>query len=379
MEKPFYYIKSILISGFLLFTQTYATETRCTKDFLVLDVGSSTTKGTLYTKDICNKNKIIDRKTFNLNYQYQTCISDADGKNIPEKCIIGGREVMQNIARYFSIKCHNNCFAAVTGWARYINNQEEWLNEIKKIGIKAKIVSQDYEGGLKLSAIKKVYDNKPIIAFDIGGGSFQLVWQDENGKIQHYNSLHGTDNFTHEIQDTLFSERSRGCIKARNNLHLLSNSNASLNEVKIAQEMAKQACSEQCAITFNANDLQNAINYTDEKIGKLILANTRLQEFVKKYKPTVYADTLLFNLGIRKQLGVNRNTVTIDDIYKIMTSVSGMHYVQIKSKYPDLPDICVNTTQPAMLILYTIMKSLSINEIVSIQTDYMEAFLEENL
>lgn len=371
---------NILIISFLIFiTNVYGAETICTKDFLVLDVGSSTTKGTLYTKDIYKNNKITSKKTFNINYPYQACLSDSGGKSLPKKCIDGGKQVMQNIQKHFGIKCNNNCFAAVTGWARYIDNQDEWFKEISKTGIKAMIVSQDYEGNLKLSAIKKAYSNKDVIAFDIGGGSFQLVWEDENGQIQNYNSLYGTDNFTHDIQDALFSERSKVCIKARNNLHLLRNSKASLAEIKSAEETEKKLCSGQCSITFSESDLQNAISYADDKIGRFIVADTRLQDFVKKNNPTVYADTLLFNLGIRKQLGVNKDVITIDDVYKIMTSVSGMHYIQIKSKYPNLPDICVNTTQPAMLILYTIMKSLGINQMTTIQTDYMEAFLEENL
>jgi hypothetical protein len=62
-----------------------------------------------------------------------------------------------------------------------------------------------------------------------------------------------------------------------------------------------------------------------------------------------------------------------------MMSVSGMEFVEIKSTYPDLPDICVNTTQPAMLILYTIINSLGVNEIYGIETDYIESFVNLQL
>jgi hypothetical protein len=370
-------LASALIINLAFSFASYSTE--CEKNFLVIDVGSSTTKGTLYTKDLCNGNRTINKQYFNQNYPYQACLSDSNSKSLPKFCIDGGVQAIESIKEYFKVDCKDNCFAFATGWARYIDNQHDWIDHVSKTGVKPKVVSQDYEGELKLVALKNMFQDKPFIGFDIGGGSFQLVWQDKEGKIHHYNSNYGTDNFTHDIQDKLMSDRVKKCVKARNQINLLKNSSGDKDEMLKAIKKEKELCGKNCAITFSKKKLDDAIAYAQEKVGQPLLAHSELQKFVKENKPVVYADTLLVNLGIKKQLGIEKERISHEDIYKIMQSVSGMHFVEIKSTYPDLPDMCVNTTQPSMLILYTIMKSLGVDEIYGVETDYMDSFINSQI
>ena len=348
----------------------------------MIDVGSSTTKGTLYTKDLCNGKVTVKKEHFNKNYPYQACLSDSTSNRLPRTCIDGGIQIIESIRNHFKLDCQGNCFAFATGWARYIENQDEWISRVSKTGIYPKIVSQEYEGKLKLIALKNEFHKHPFIGFDIGGGSFQLVWEGEDGEINHYNSPYGTDNFTHDIQEKLLPERAKRCVKARHELTLsqvIENNNADKNVLSVTKTKAHQACDTNCIITFDKTRLNDAIAYADKKIGQPLLANSSLQKFIKKTKPVVYADTLLVNLGIKKQLGLNKEKITLDDIYGIMISVSGMHFLEIQSKYPALPDICVNTVQSSMLILYTIMKNLGINEIHGIETDYMDSFINSQI
>ncbi len=372
-------LTSSLILNLAFVLAPYATETKCERDFLVIDVGSSTTKGILYTKNLCNNKKTIKKQHFNKHYPYQACLSDAGSTILPKNCIDGGMQAIESIKTHFKIDCIDNCFAFATGWARYIDNQSEWISEVSQKGIDSRVASQDYEGELKLIALKNMFHNQPFIGFDIGGGSFQLVWQGKDGKIHHYNSPYGTDNFTHDIQNKLLSERSTMCIKARNQLNLLKNNGAPQGDLLKATKDVQQVCGQNCVITFSKKRLDDAIAYAQEKIGQSLVDNIELQKFIDENKPIVYADTLLVNLGIKKQLGLDKDKITSQDIYKIMTSVSGMHFVEIKSTYPHLPDICVNTTQPSMLILYTIMKSLRVNEIYGIETDYMDSFINSQI
>lgn len=365
----------ILILNLVFVFPSYSLDVTCHKVFLVIDVGSSTTKGFLYTKDRCNGNQTVKKQSFNHNYPYQACLSDSNSQSLPKDCIDGGVKAIEFIKSHFKIDCTDNCFAFATGWARYIDNQNEWLKSVRETKVQPRIISQEYEGELKLMALKEIFKDKPFIGFDIGGGSFQLVWQGKDGIIHHYNSSYGTDNFTHDIQDKLLSERAKACVKARNNLTLLNNSKAEAVEIAKAVKDEEQACGRKCSITFSKKKLDDAIAYAHEKIGKPLVEHSELQKFIKENKPIVYADTLLVNLGLKKQLGLNKDSVTSNDIYKIMMSVSGMEFIEIKSTYPDLPDICINTTQPAMLILYTIMNSLGVNEIHGVETDYMESFV----
>jgi hypothetical protein len=379
MQRKMQLFFILLTNLSLIFSTNLNAKEACHKDFLVIDVGSSTTKGFFYKKDLCNGNKTIEKKSFNYNYPYQACLSESKSQTLPRNCIDGGINGIAHIKSHFNINCTDNCFAFATGWARYIDNKDEWLDSVGLLKVQPQVVSQKYEGELKLIALKERLADKPFIGFDIGGGSFQLVWQGSDGIIHHYNSPYGTDNFTYDIQDKLLSERAKACVKARNNLNILREGKAEESQIKKAIKDERSACGKNCTITFSKQKLDEAIAYGQEKIGKPLMEHEELQKFIRENKPTVYADTLLVNLGIKKQLGLNKESITSSDLYKIMMSVSGMEFVEIKSTYPDLPDICVNTTQPAMLILYTIINSLGVNEIYGIETDYIESFVNLQL
>jgi hypothetical protein len=371
-----------LILNLVFSFSSSAMDNACERDFLVIDIGSSTTKGMLYTKDLCNKKVTLKKQFFNQNYPYQACLSNSKSKSLPTDCINGGIQAIESIKQYFKIDCHKNCFAFATGWARYIENQDEWISKVNNTGVQTKIASQEYEGRLKLIALKNELHAHSFIGFDIGGGSFQLVWEEGDGIIHHYNSHYGTDNFTHDIQEKLLSDEAKVCVEARHKLtlfKLLGKNDVDKDALSLAQKEAYQACNKSDAITFDKTRLDEAIAYADQKIGQPLLAHTALQSFIKTNKPVVYADTLLVTLGIKKQLGLNKDKITLDDIYKIMTSISGMNLTAIQSTYPDLPDGCVNTTQSSMLILYTIMKSLGIHEIHAIETDYMDSFINSQI
>lgn len=215
------------------------------------------------------------------------------------------------------------------------------------------------------------------MAFDIGGGSFQLGWFDHENNLHQYNSQYGTDNFTHLLQQKFFSEKEQKCAHARNDLLMVQNDEKLL---KKALDDEKSFCSADTLVSIKISDIDKAISYADEIIGTPIKANKGLQKIVSAgKKPKIYADSLLFSLGMRKQLGFDKDIITVHDIHKVLTSVSGMNYDEIKATYPKLPDICLYTTQPAMLILYSILKNLNIEEIHIIQTDYMEHFVDSNL
>ncbi len=356
----------------------------CIRKFLILDIGSSTTKSILYTKDVCNNNKTIKKESFNKNYPYQSCLSDSDSNILPERCVIEGTKVISAIKEHFQLNCQDDsqCTAIATGWARYTENINDWILAVKDINVEPLIASQTHEGEMKLNAIKDTAINahKPFIAFDIGGGSFQLGWFGHNNKLYQHNGGYGTDNFTHDLQAKFLSQSDQACVHARNKLILLANGgNSEPALIKNALKQQEAFCNVTSLTSVHPKDLDKVIKYADEKIGAEIRSNNALQSFITAEHPTIYGDSLLLSLGFKNQLGFDKDIVTTDDIYKVMQSVSGMTYTQIKSIYPHLPDICVNTTQASMLILYTIMKSLNINEIHIIQTDYMEHFVDSHI
>ena len=70
----FVFSSFFLTISFLFSFHSFAVENKvdnksqCIVKFLVIDVGSSTTKSILYTKDKCDNNKTIEKKTLNKNY-----------------------------------------------------------------------------------------------------------------------------------------------------------------------------------------------------------------------------------------------------------------------------------------------------------------------
>lgn len=378
--KSYYDIVIILFLLFFLQKNVYSD---CIKNFLIFDIGSSTTKSILYKKDICNGKKIIDKQVFNHNYPYQACLSDTQDNILPDACIEGGVQAIQIIKDHFNLKCDGDaqCVAIATGWARYMQNPTAWSDAVRKTNVEPIIASQNYEGEMKLNAIKAntISQNKSFLGFDIGGGSFQLGWFDEKNHLHQYNSNYGTDNFTHDLQEKFFSLNEKKCIRARNNFILVNNGSADKKSLKQASDNISQECAAGYRTTLKTKELDQAIAFTYEQIGKPISENMTLRNFIKNNKPVIYADSLLFSLGIRKQLGYDRDIITIDDVHKIMVSIAGMTYDQVKKTYPNLPDICINTTQPSMLILYSLMRSLNIDEIHIIQTDYMEHFVDSQI
>ncbi len=364
----------------------------CIIKYLVFDVGSSTTKGIFYQKDKCNGNKLISKQVFNRNYPYQSCLNDSKEQGImPKRCIIEGIEVMKSIKSHFGVTCKGDaeCYAVVTAWARNTKNIQDWIGAAKKINIKPTVASQMYEGEIKLRAMKKTIselnakDKHHFIVFDIGGASFQLGWMDHE-KPHQYHGIYGTDNFTYLLQKEFLSAHDVKCIKAHNKIILMGDTKNSEDEEyhQILQEILhhkKHFCNDRSITTIDEENLNAAIEYTRNIIGKPIIQDKELQHFIIANKPVLIGDSLLFNLGLRQQLGINKEIVTKEDIYSIIKSLAGISHNEITIKYPKLPEICINTTQPAMIILYIVMESLHVDAIHIAQSDHTEMFLHQQV
>jgi hypothetical protein len=362
----------VVITGIFPFS---AQANSCIKKFLIFDVGSSTTKSTLYTKDLC-QNITLKKEALNKNYPYQACLNHSQNNILSGHCLVGGTKILASIKDHFELcREKDQCFALATGWARTTNNIKDWSQEVEKLNIKPIIVSQDYEGHLKLQAISDhVKPEEKFLALDIGGGSFQISWFD--GKAKKYNSSLGTDNFAHELYQVFLEQKDLACMKARNQVIVAKKGGGNLEKALADEE---EICDQKCLVTIEEKDYQKMIIWADEKIGKPLRDNKELQDFVKKYQPTIYADSLLFTLGLKEQLELKKNQVTLEDLEKLLKTLSGQTIENINLLYPNLPDICLYSTQPSLVILYTILKNLHLKSFEIVETDYMESFLDSSI
>jgi hypothetical protein len=354
----------------------FAEAKTCIKQFLIFDVGSSTTKSILYTKDLCKNNATIKRDFLNQNYPYQACLNNSKDQNLSQPCLIGGAKILSSIKEHFNLcKEKNQCFALATGWARTTNNINHWSHEVAKLNIKPIVVTQDYEGELKLKAIADhLKSEEKFLAFDIGGGSFQITWMD--GSKQKYNSAFGTDNFAHKLQETFLNKEDLACLTARNQLILAKKGGGELDQATAAE---KATCTSKSLATTKEEDYEKMLLWADEIIGKPLRDNKALQSFIDTNKPKFYADSLLFTLGIKEQLELGKDQVTLEDLEKLLKTFSSKTSDDIHTLYPKLPDICLYSTQASLVILYTILKNLNLPAFELVQTDYMESFLDTAL
>jgi hypothetical protein len=333
----------------------------CNSHYLVFDIGSSTTKSFLYN----NKSFKLE-KTSNYPFSYQSCLNESSNNQLSQSCIKTGTALLAKIKKEYNL-CNKpkQSFALATAWARNTNNIHQWEAEVNKIQIVPKVISQSYEGELMMEAIKSqiAKEGEQFLAFGIGGGSSQIV-RSTDGLNQYHGSF-GTDNFTYALQQLFLEEEAKCCATAKDQLFV----------GKDNQDEVDQVCHEECLTSIPEKNLKEALIFADDLIGKPIREDKELQAFIKVNKPKIYASSLLFSLGIKKQLQLNKNQVTLKDLEKLMKILSGKTLTEIKTLYPTMPDQIINTAEPAIILLYTILKNLDLEGFEIVEVDYMKSFL----
>jgi hypothetical protein len=150
-------------------------------------------------------------------------------------------------------------------------------------------------------------------------------------------------------------------------------------ELDKATAAEKATCTSKSLATTREEDYEAMLTWADEIIGKPLRANKPLQAFIAQNKPKIYADSLLFTLGLKEQLELGKDKVTLEELERLLKTFSSKTSDDISNLYPKLPDICLYSTQASLVILYTILKNLNIPAFELVQTDYMESFLDTAL
>lgn len=175
-------------------------KSKCNFDAIVFDIGSGASKSYRYHIDFCDHElniSIVDDKVIHI--QYQECISNSEGTEIPKYCLAMGAKSVKAFRDYYNVDCTKNlCMGVATAWARNADNADNIIEFYKKQGIDIEIIDQVQEGTLSLEAAMKVIDEDlqtEALILDLGGGSHQISYYDKYENIEIYLGSLGNSNF----------------------------------------------------------------------------------------------------------------------------------------------------------------------------------------
>ena len=307
----------------------------CIENRYAFDVGSGAIKTTGNKVDKC-KGEILEKLgEHNVHIKYESCMQHKEDKLvISQDCINQTKEAIQGIEKAYDMDCATSrCAGVATAWARKASNASELLKLFKAEKIDIEVLPQEDEGELgfytaKTDVAAKNTVNEKIVVWDLGGGSFQLSALDSKKEIHVYNGMYGVESF---------------------------------------DKMIRKAFIHDDAIYFDKEKIDKAIDFTVKKLGYKIRKDSVIRNRVLEKDVVVYAIGRPMYRGIRETLNFNE-VVTKEQIYNAAVSFSGKSVAEVQKIYPMLPDHYVRQSQPALILIYSIMEGLGIDQIHILNT-----------
>lgn len=315
----------------------------CLTDKYIFDIGSGGIRSTGYSVDICKGliHKKIAENYYNMPLQ-EYISNSHDGRTIPDSYVKKGRDAFIHLKHQFGIDCvKERCLAVATAWARNATNSSQLIEEIKKEGIDTYVISQQDEGKISFDSLAKDnnltdFEKRNTIVFDIGGGSFQLNYMSEQGKIMVYNGPYGMFNFKKLIL-AKFSENG-----------VLSSS---------ALDMVKE--------------------FALKEIGSKLESHTELYNKLLNKNLLVLGTGAFMGSCIKQQLGLG-GYVSLSGVEKALADIFGKSVVEIQKIYPNMPEEHTVNAQFSLLIVYAIMKEGGIKAITIPHNVHVNEYLALN-
>lgn len=312
---------------------------------IAFDVGSSTTKAKagVYCDDELVKGFGMDYKLM----PYQEYLNK-NSNTLPEDAKTIGQATMKSLIRYFySLSSDKDIDVKVAGiasaWARRASNADDYLDSLSNSMINLEIISQDKEGeiGYKSVIANAAFlddSDKDIVVCDIGGGSFQISF-DLLNDIKVYHGQFGSVNFFDSVKKTL------GHTSTEDNYRFLSSS-----EVDLARELSVSNI-EKPLESFKKVFLDNKNNIYIKGIGQFL--NDGIRQF--------FSNDIIYRSKLE------------DLMYKF----SDMTAEDAIEMYPNIKEEYVYNYQTNMILLYSVMKALNVEELDLIDATPMDYLLAD--
>ncbi len=302
----------------------------CIETRYSFDVGSGAIKTTGNKVDKC-KGEILEKLgEHNVHIKYESCMQNKDNHLIiSQDCINQTKEAIKDIEKAYDMDCATSrCAGVATAWARKAANASELLKLFKAEKIDIEVLPQEDEGELgfytaKTHMVAKDTMNNKMVVWDLGGGSFQFSALDDNGEIHVYNGMYGVESFDKILRKTFLNDG---------------------------------------IVYFDKENIDKAIDFTVKKIGNKIRKDQIIRNKVRAKDVVVFAIGRPMYRGIRETLNFEE-VVTKQQIYNAALTFSGKSISEVKEMYPILPDHYVKQSQPALILIYSIMEGLGIDRI----------------
>lgn len=288
----------------------------CTTKRYMFDIGSSTLKLKGKEVDVCN-NKVGSKVLSDvLHLNLQNCIDSSDEKNhLPKECIDSSFAKLEFFLANLGLNCFaSSCYAIVTQWARNIDNAVDFTSKVESLGIKVREVSQFEEGALGYNAVFKNDDElveNGAVVWDIGGGSSQIAFSDDENNIDIFSFPWGVHSFL--------------------NYYHREKTQKSLGDLDSTEA------------TDAITDLKNKI-----------IENDLYQKLKGFDTSNVFAIGRIFNFALGKDLNYP-SEVHKDKIWEDLEYFSTHTLEEVLENYNNLPSEFVEQTQVMLIFIYAFM------------------------
>ncbi len=288
----------------------------CIEHRAAFDIGSATMKIKTAKVDTCsniNLGLVFQKEVkvaFSENTRNQQLSTDIQNKGLEQLSLLKGEAQTRGAKKFAGV---------ATAAFRQADNTPQFLDNIKdKTGISVKLISQDEEAILGYKAATAFAPDEPIVVWDIGGNSMQIIAQDSSGQYIIYRGKTASVSFKNLILEKI-SRKSEGVTASPNPIGR-QNLTAALDiAVNTAQDIPSelQKCMRQKEVKIvgiggvHNQSVRKQVNasrlFTRDDLAQTL--NNRI-EWTDAQIGGHYADTdisnLILVLGFMKKLDIDR-------------------------------------------------------------------------
>ena len=210
----FSFLFLLIISSITFAQSPEATKDKCHVNRAVFDIGSGSTKLFFATVNTCDKTIAqVHLQTF-IPVPYQAAL-DASEKNGFNANVIGqGQRAIEDLLKKCREKAPvHEAYGVATAAFRQGKNAHAVLKQFKKeLGVDIAIINQNAEAILGLVAVEHdsahKNQNLPVIVWDIGGGSQQIITRGPQGELITLGGAVATETFKKMLIEELHEKDS---------------------------------------------------------------------------------------------------------------------------------------------------------------------------
>jgi exopolyphosphatase/guanosine-5'-triphosphate,3'-diphosphate pyrophosphatase len=314
----------LLIAAFLPACQTHVPECG-TEVRAAFDVGSGSTKMKVAELNTCTNTiqKVLLEEQAKIDYRES--IEKSSDETISGATTEAGIKALNSLKEKAQKSGAQKFSGVATAAFRQAKNGEQVVRDIREAtGIPLRVISQNLEAliGFQAASFKTKKDPAQIIAWDIGGGSQQIVTLNDEKQASIYLG---------QLASVSFKNRVIQEVKKKNPKKITSPNPLTKNQISIAAKIAEKE-----AVATVPADIQKRLGQKDLSVigigGVLGKSVQRQLAGAAKITPELIQATLNQKAGVTD--GKNKDPYAATDITNLILVYGFMQGLKIKSYQP---------------------------------------------